>query len=153
EFTIMLTTFIILFCVEVTIAKTKPAALFFAACVLGVGFALRWYAMKRAGYETVMLTREQAAAVTKPEKLEPLKTNVQPGQAILVAARGFTPVLRFALEEAKLRQGNLYVLYIKQLSVALPGPLTNAEQPRWQNDHQAAEIMYGVADLARDAGV
>ena len=153
EFSIMLTTFVILFFVEVTIAKTKPAALFFAACVLGVGFGLRWYAMKRAGFETVMLTREQAAAVTKPETLEPLKPNFAPGQAILVAARGFTPVLRFALEEAKLRQGNLYVLYIKQLSVALPGPLASAERPRWQNDRQAAEIMYGMFDLARDAGV
>jgi amino acid transporter/nucleotide-binding universal stress UspA family protein len=153
EFSIMLVTFVILFCVEVTIAKTKPAALFFAACVLGVGFGLRWYAMKRAGFETVMLTREQAAAVTKPEQLAPLRPNLEPGQSILVAARGFTPVLRFALEEAKLRQGNLYVLYIKQLSVTLPGPLSNLERPRWQNDRRAAEIMYGVFDLARDAGV
>jgi amino acid transporter/nucleotide-binding universal stress UspA family protein len=153
EFVIMLVTFVILFFVEVTIAKTKPAALFFAACVLGVGFGLRWYAMKRAGYETVMLTREQAAAVTSPEQLAPLRPNFEPGQAILVAARGFTPVLKFALEEAKLRQGNLYVLYIKQLSVALPGPLANVEQPRWQNDRQAAEIMYGVFDLAREAAV
>jgi amino acid transporter/nucleotide-binding universal stress UspA family protein len=153
EFSIMLVTFIILFCVEITIAKTKPAALFFAACVLGVGFAMRWYALKRAGFETVMLTREQAAAVTKPEQLAPLRPNFEPGQAILVAARGFTPVLKFALEEAKLRQGNLYVLYIKQLSVALPGPISNLERPRWQNDRQAAEIMYGVFDLAREASV
>ncbi len=64
----MFVTFVILFFVEVTIAKTKPAALFFAACVLSVGFALRWYAMKRAGYETVMLTREQAAAVTETRR-------------------------------------------------------------------------------------
>ncbi len=153
EFSIMLVTFVILFCVEVTIAKTKPAALFFAACVLGVGFGLRWYAMKRAGFETVMLTREQAASVMKPERMMPLKPNFEPGQAILVAARGFTPVLRFALEEAKLRQGNLYVLYIKQLSVALPGPLSTSERPKWQNDRQAAEIMYGMFDLAREAGV
>lgn len=153
EFGIMLVTFVILFCVEVTIAKTKPAALFFAVCVLGIGFGLRWYAMKRAGMETVMLTREQAAAVTKPEQLAPLRPNFEPGQAILVAARGFTPVLKFAIEEAKLRQGNLYVLYIKQLSVALPGPIANLERPRWQNDRQAAEIMYGVFDLARDAAV
>ncbi len=67
EFVIMLVTFVILFVVEVTIAKTKPAALFFAACVLGVGFGLRWYAMKRAGFETVMLTRELAAAIVRPE--------------------------------------------------------------------------------------
>jgi amino acid transporter/nucleotide-binding universal stress UspA family protein len=153
EFGIMLVTFAILFCVEITIAFEKHTALFFAACVLGVGFGLRWYAMKRAGFETVMLTREQAAAVTKPEQLEPFRPNFEPGQAILVAARGFTPVLKFALEEAKLRQGNLYVLYIKQLSVALPGPLSNMERPRWQNDRQAAEIMYGVFDLARETGV
>src|SRR6185295_19370119 len=137
-------TFLILFAVEVTIAKTKPAALFFAACVLGIGFGLRWYAMKRAGFETVMLTREQAASMTRPERLAPLRPNFEAGQAILVAARGFTPVLKFALEEAKLRKGNLYVLYIKQLSVALPGPLANQERPRWENDRQAAEIMYGM---------
>jgi amino acid transporter/nucleotide-binding universal stress UspA family protein len=153
EFSIMLVTFVILFCVEVTIAKEKPAALFFAACVLGIGFGLRWYAMKRAGYETVMLTREQAAAVARPQVLEPLRPNLEPGQAILVAARGFTPVLKFALEEAKLRQGNLYVLYIKQLAVALPGRLTNGGRPKWQDDRQAAEIMYGTIDLARDVGV
>ena len=153
EFGIMLITFIILFCVEVTIAWEKHAALFFAACVLGIGFGLRWYAMKRAGFETVMLTREQAAAMARPQQLEPLRPNLEPGQAVLVAARGFTPVLKYALEEAKLRQGNLYVLYIKQLSVALPGPLANQERPRWQNDRQAAEIMYGTFDLAREVGV
>jgi nucleotide-binding universal stress UspA family protein len=109
--------------------------------------------MKRAGIETVTLTREMAAAVVRPERLEPLRPNLATGQSILVAARGFTPVLRYALEEAKLRQGNLYVLYVKQLSVNLPGPLANPERPRWQSDRQAAEIMYGMFDLAQSAGV
>ncbi len=153
EFTIMVVTFAILFAIEITIAKTKPAALFFATCVLLLGFGLRWYAMKRAGIETVMLTKEMAAALVPPERLENLRPNFAPGQAILVAARGFTPVLRFALEEARLRQGNLYVLYIKQLAVNLPGPLADPERPRWQNDRQAAEIMYGMYDLAQNSGV
>ena len=109
EFTIMVTTFVILFAIELTIAKTKPAALFFAVCVLLLGFGLRWYAMKRAGIETVMLTKEMAAVVVNPQMVANLRPNFAPGQAILVAARGFTPVLRFALEEARLRQGNLYV--------------------------------------------
>jgi len=52
-----------------------------------------------------MLTREMAAALVPPERLENLRPNFAPGQSILVAARGFTPVLRFALEEARLRQG------------------------------------------------
>jgi amino acid transporter/nucleotide-binding universal stress UspA family protein len=152
ERTIMAMTFAILFAVEITIAKTKPAALFFAACVLGIGFGLRWFAMKRAGIETVTLTREMAIVI-KPEKLQELKPNFSPGQSILVAARGFTPVLRYALEEALLRQGNLYVLYVKELAVALPGPLGNSERPRWQDDRQAAAIMYGMFDLAESAKV
>jgi amino acid transporter/nucleotide-binding universal stress UspA family protein len=153
EFTIMVATFAVLFAIEITIAKTKPAALFFATCVLLLGFGLRWYAMKRAGIETVMLTKEMAAALVPPERLENLRPNFAPGQSILVAARGFTPVLRFALEEARLRQGSLYVVYVKQLAVNLPGPLADRERPRWQTDRQAAEIMYGMFDLAQKSGV
>jgi nucleotide-binding universal stress UspA family protein len=153
ESTIMVATFVVLFAIEITIAKTKPAALFFGTCVLGAGFALRWYAMKRAGIETVMMTREMAAAVIHPEQLENLRPNFAPGQSIMVAARGFTPVLRFALEEAKFREGNLYVLYVKQLSVALPLAVPKTERSRWQNDRQAAEIMYGMFDLAQGTGV
>jgi len=41
EFMIMVVTFAILFAIEITIAKTKPAALFFATCVLLLGFGLR----------------------------------------------------------------------------------------------------------------
>ena len=152
EFVTMLVTFLVLFAIEITIAKTKPAALFFAACVLGTGFGLRWYAMKRAGMETVTLTREMAAAVN-PQLVATLRPNFETGQSILVAARGFTPVLRYALEEAKLRQGNLYVLYIKQLAVNLLGPLADRERPRWQNDREAAVIMYGILDLAQGTGV
>jgi amino acid transporter/nucleotide-binding universal stress UspA family protein len=152
ERTIMALTFVILFAVEITIAKTKPAALFFAACVLGIGFGLRWFAMKRAGIETVTLTQEMAIVI-KPEKLQELRPNFAPGQSILVAARGFTPVLRYALEEAQLRQGNLYVLYVKELAVALPGPLGNSERPRWQDDRQAAAIMHGMFELAETAKV
>jgi Universal stress protein UspA and related nucleotide-binding proteins len=70
-----------------------------------------------------------------------------------VAARGFTPVLRYALEEAKLRHGNLYVLYVKELAVNLPGPLANPQRPRWQDDQQAADIMNGMFELAQSAGV
>ncbi|MCX6893957.1 MAG: amino acid permease [Verrucomicrobia bacterium] len=152
ERAIMVGTFLILFAVEITIAKTKPAALFFAACVLGIGFALRWWAMKHAGFETIIIKRELAAAVS-PEFAAHFRPNLTPGQSILVAARGLTPVLRFAIEEAKFRQGNLYVLYIKELAVNLPGPLANLERPRWQDDTQAAQIMYAMIQLGQEIGV
>jgi nucleotide-binding universal stress UspA family protein len=152
ERAILVITFLILFVVEVTIAKTKPAALFFAACVLGIGFALRWRAMKHAGFETVIIKRELAAAVS-PELTAHFRPNLTPGQSILVAARGMTPVLRYALEEAKLRQGNLYVLYIKELAVSLPGPLADAARPRWQDDTQAVQIMGAMLQLGHELGV
>jgi len=152
EFWVMFVTFVVLFAVEITIAKTKPAALFFAACVLGTGFGLRWYSMRRSGFETVTLTREMAAIV-KPEVMATLKPNLAPGQSILVAARGVTPVLKFALEEAKLRGGTLYVLYVKQLSVAFHNPARTTARPRWQDDPNAAVIMYGMFDLAQSQGV
>ena len=148
---IMVGTFLILFCVELTIAKTSQDALFFIACVLGVGFALRWWAMTHAGFETIIIRREFAAAVS--HDTTQFRPNLTPGQSILVAARGLTPVLRFAVEEAKFRQGNLYVLYIKELAVNLPGPLAKAERPRWQDDHDAAKIMYAMVKLGQEIGV
>lgn len=143
---IMGLTFVILAGVELTIAKTKHDALFFACCVLGVGLGLRNYAQRRAGLRTLTVSEEIAAHVA-PESVPDFQFNFSPGQTILVAARGFTPVLRFALEEARLRQGTLYVLYVKELAVALPGPIENVERPRWQDDKIAAGIMYRMLEL------
>jgi len=148
----MIVTFLVLFAVEMTLAKTKPNALYFVVCVLIVGLGVRGIAQKRAGLETITISRELAAAV-KPASVANFRPNLSPGQSVLVAARGFTPVLRYALEEARFREGNLYVLYVKQLIVSLPGVPAKAERPRWQDDRQAAEIMYGMLEQGRLAGV
>ncbi|MEO6034240.1 MAG: universal stress protein [Verrucomicrobiota bacterium] len=149
---IMTVTFVILFCVELTVAKTKQDALFFACCVLILGFGLRGYAQKRAGLRTLTVSEEVAAHVA-PGLLPTLKLNLSPGQSILVAARGITPVLKFAMEEARLRQGILYVLFVKELAVALPGRLETADRPRWQDDAKAAEIMYAMLELGAQHNV
>ena len=145
-------TFLILFAVEITIARTKPAALFFAICVLGIGFALRAYSMKRAGLQTITVRKEQAEAIS-PELWSSLKLDLNGEQCIMVAARGITPVLRFAMEEAKFRKGALYVLYVKELAVALPARMESLERPRWQEDRSAAAIMYGMLEMGRENGV
>jgi amino acid transporter/nucleotide-binding universal stress UspA family protein len=141
-------TFLILFAVEITVAKTKPDALFFAVCVLGLGFALRGYSQKRAGLRTLTVSEEVAAHVA-PESARDFVLHLEPGQTIMVAARGPTPVLGFALEEARLRQGSLYVLYVKELAVSLPGRVEPPERPRWQDDRGAAEIMYSMLELGQ----
>ena len=109
---------------------------------------LRSYAQKRAGLRTVTVSEEVAAHVA-PELAPEWQPNLSAGQSVLVAARGLTPVLRYALEEARLRQGQLYVLYVKELAVTLPGPLEGAERPKWQQDTSAAKIMYSMIELGR----
>ena len=152
ERTLMGATFLILFAVELTIARTRNDALFFACCVVGTGLGLRAWSQKRAGLKTVTISQEIAAQVV-PELAAGWKPNLSPGQSILVAARGLTPVLRYAIEEARLRQGQLYVLYVKELAVTLPGPLEKAEPPKWQNDPEAAKIMYAMLELGRENNV
>ncbi len=152
ERAVMGVTFLVLFAVELTIAKTKPDALFFVCCILGAGFGLRGLAQRHAGLRTVTVSEHVAAAVA-PEALADFKLSLNPGQAILVAARGLTPVLRYALEEARLRQGTLYVLYVKEIAVTLPGPLQITERARWQDDPVAARIMSTVLALGQQNGV
>ena len=145
-------TFVILFCIEITIAKHKPDALFFAVCVLGCGLALRAWAQRRAGLRTVTVTQEVAAAV-EPSATPPFRLDLNPNQNILVAARGLTSVLRFAMEEARFRNGALYVLYVKELAVTLPGRLSASDRPRWQENQQASEIMVNMLELGRQHNV
>ncbi|PYL83906.1 MAG: amino acid transporter, partial [Verrucomicrobia bacterium] len=87
-------TFCILFFVELTLARTKPDALFFVVCVLGVGLGLRAYTQKRQGLTTLTVTRRVAEMVS-PDTIAALQPRLQEGQKIMVAARGLTPVLSF----------------------------------------------------------
>lgn len=149
---IMGLTFVVLFAVELTIARTRNDALFFACCVVGAGLGLRGYAQKRAGLKTLTVS-EHIAAHLAPEESPQWRVNLNPGQSILVAARGLTPVLRYALEEARLRQANLYVLYIKEIAVTFPGPVELNERPKWQHDRAASRIMYSMLDHGKNNGV
>jgi len=148
ERVLMALTFLVMFAVEMTIAKTKPDALFFAVCVLGIGLSLRAYSHHRAGLRTLTVSEEVAAAVA-PESIPGFSPNLSGVQTILVAARGLTPVLSFALEEARLRKASLYVLYVKELAVTFTGPIQKSEKMRWQDDKEAAKIMYSMLELGR----
>jgi amino acid transporter/nucleotide-binding universal stress UspA family protein len=137
---IMGATFAVLAAVEVTIAKTKPEALFFAACVLGVGYALRSYSHKVSGLKTMTVARQVADMVT-PDLAATMVPRLSEGQKIMVAARGVTPALAFALEEAQLRKATLCVLYVKEIAVYFTGAPVNRGRTKWQDDPAANAIM------------
>ena len=143
----MATTTLVLAAVEATLGWTKPHALYFICCILIVGLIVRAYSQRRAGKTAALAPyalADEIVRVTRP---------AVPATSIMVAARGFTPVLRFALEEASLRHATLYVLYVRTVAVSLPGVPDQPGPSRWQDDNQAAEIIHGMHQLAEDAGV
>lgn len=145
-------TFVILFAVFVTLAHEKHDALFFVLCVLGIGLGLRAWAQKHAGLETITLPRNVADMV-KAETIESFQTQVQEGGKILVAARGLTPVLKFAMDEAALRKASLCVLYVKEISVYLTAGPAELRRARWQDDESASRIMAVMQATGQARGV
>jgi amino acid transporter/nucleotide-binding universal stress UspA family protein len=133
-------TFAILSVVELTLAHTKLDALQFVLAVLLGGLALRAYTLKRQGLTTVMLHRQVAAMVT-PELPATMQSRLSDNQKIMVAARGITPVLSFALDEAVLREATLFVLYVKEVAVYYTAGGTRLGRARWQDDPEANAIM------------
>lgn len=145
-------TFCVLFLVEITLAHTKPDALFFVVVVLGVGLALRAYTLKRHGLTTLTVTREVAKMVG-PDLAVTVRSRLSEGQKIMVAARGFTPVLSFALDEAQLRKACLFVLYVKEVAIYYTAAGTRLGRAKWEDDPEAHAIMTSVAKLGQERGV
>src|SRR5947209_5582756 len=83
-------------------------------------------------------------------KLQPRLTE---GQTIMVAARGITPVLGFALDEAELRQATLGVLFVKEVAIYYTAAGTTLGRSRWQDDPEANAIMSSILKLGGERGI
>src|ERR1700682_5243630 len=133
-------TFAVLALVEITLASTKPDALRFVVFVLLGGLALRAYTQKRQGLTTMTVTH-QVAAMVSPDLVATMQPRLEEGQKIMVAARGITSVLSFALDEAQLRKATLCVLFVKEISVFYAGGPAIPGRAKWQDDAEANAIM------------
>jgi amino acid transporter/nucleotide-binding universal stress UspA family protein len=145
-------TFVILALVELTLAHTKLDALQFVLAILMGGLALRAYTLKRQGLTTLTVTREVARMVT-PDLVTTMRPRLQEGQKIMVAARGITPVLSFAMDEAQLRKATLFVLYVKEVAVYYTAAGTPLGRAKWQDDPEANAIMCSMLKLGRERGI
>jgi amino acid transporter/nucleotide-binding universal stress UspA family protein len=145
-------TFCILFVVELTLAHTKLDALQFVVAVLLGGLALRAYTQKRQGLTTLTVTREVAEMVS-PDLEARMQPRLEEGQKIMVAARGITPVLGFALDEAQLRKATLCVLFVKEVAVYYSGGAASLGRAKWQDDPEANAIMSLMMKLGAERNV
>ena len=75
-----------------------------------------------------------------PELPATMRSRLSDNQKIMVSARGITPVLSFALDEAELRDSTLFVLYVKEVAVYYTAG-TKVGRARWQDDPEANAIM------------
>ena len=141
---VMFVTFVILSAIWVTIAITKGSATFFMILVLGFGFLLRYIARKQ-GAPTLAEAPAVESLALEEEKEE--VALVEGSVKILVAARGMTPAVQFALDEARLRGASLFVLYIKQVAVMLD------VGGRWQDDAYAVTFFNQVKDASEGIAV
>ena len=145
-------TFVILAFVELTLAHTKLDALQFVLAVLIGGLALRAYTQKLQGLTTLTVTREVAKMVT-PDLVTSMRPRLEEGQKIMVAARGITPVLSFAIDEAQLRKATLFVLYVKEVAVYYTAAGISLGRAKWQDDPEANAIMCSMLKLGRERGI
>ena len=71
----------------------------------------------------------------------------------MVAARGITPVLSFAIDEAQLRKATLCVLFVKEVAVYYTAAGTRLGRARWQEDPEANAIMSLMLKLCGERNV
>ena len=161
ERVIMIGTCVIVAAIEVTIAATKHKALTFAVVVVGLGFLARalhkgfnvhlpvgvgriakTFFPKVIARQQLARAREQTNAIYT-EQLG----KARPIAAIMVAARGVTPTLRYAVELAQAFHAQLYVLFSREVYTTIPVPLIEEE------DEEAQMVFQSVKSIAEDIEV
>ncbi len=144
---IMIGTFFILTAIWITIALSKLYALLFVAIILAVGLAVREITIRRHR-GAARVSPAPAAIAPQASAIEnaalPSSSPTFLGQFILIAARGWTPAMQFALEESRLRNSQLLVLYIREVAVNVD------VGSDWKKDPDARELFQR---LDRESGV
>jgi nucleotide-binding universal stress UspA family protein/L-asparagine transporter-like permease len=133
---VMKLTAALLAAIWLTIALSKLYALLFVTIVLAVGLAIREYnhrQRRHAAAAAAALPTPAAATAEPAADRTPFL-----GQCILVAARGWTPALQFALEESRVRRAQLLVLYVREVAVNID------MGGNWQDDPDAKVLFTSI---------
>jgi nucleotide-binding universal stress UspA family protein/amino acid permease len=157
---LMTLTFVLMALIEITIAITKPAARWFALFVIVVGFIAR--ALHKGGVKIpapipslaktlfpALAARQQAVQSVEQAQAAVVRQlgPERPVTAIMVAARGVTPTLRFAVDQARLHKAQLYVLFVREEHTTIPVP------HREEEDREAQAVFNAIKSIAHDVEV
>src|SRR5262245_42680264 len=151
----------------VTIAVDKPQALAFAVGIMALGLLGRWVAHNRetirkwflapvphplmldvqaSASAAVLAAAEARRAAPAP----PPQRAYTPSGRVMVATRGNPKLLKFALEQARSRQAELLVLFVRHIAVPTMGSSNVADA---STDPEAQAVFREVEKAAAAAGV
>ncbi len=167
ERALMLPLTVVMIAIWCTIAYEKPHALAFALGILGAGLAGRWAAHNRANIRkwflapvahpflldgpgtggSVVIGGATARALMPAPPAKPVYTSAG---RLLIATRGNPKLLHFALDQAKTRQAELLVLFVRHIAVPTMGPANQADA---STDPEAQVLFRQVQKDAAEAGV
>jgi amino acid transporter/nucleotide-binding universal stress UspA family protein len=161
ERVLMFITFVIMAVIEISLFIDKPNARIFAFTVLAIGLILRGLAKEsadrraRAAQEAALAAAMEAIdAAPRPTSVEkPLTAGFGSGSAkppesvvrtysgpILTAVRGPGKTLDFAVREARENGQPLYVLFVREQPVIVPGD----RKRKWHDDRQARDTFQSL---------
>lgn len=135
-------TAVVMLLIWITIAIEKHEALIFGITVLVFGLFARSFVQERRQ------TREQAEFRRMLETGFQLGDAATPGEPrVLVALRGVTDTLTFAIEEARQRKGRLGILFVREVRTVIPAEMEVEEDDHAQNLFHAAREAAGDLPL------
>ena len=154
----MLALAVVMVLIWLTIAWEKPAGFVFAVSIMGVGLVARWCVHNREQIQTWVRAKVPAAvpgpqpapAVEGEAAAEPAVPTYTPIGRIVVATRSNPKLVKFAIEEAKSRQAELLILFVRQLAVI---PMGTTSEPDVSEDAEASTIFAQAKKLAGEKGV
>jgi amino acid transporter/nucleotide-binding universal stress UspA family protein len=136
----------------ITVAYEKPHALVFALSIMGTGLTVRYVVRNRVQVREWMLTefafQKKALEEARVGKVE--WTPAAPPKHIVVATPGRSSAFRFALSEAKSRNAQLHVLFVRHLAIPVLG---TPKTPDVDVDPEARRFFDLVVKEAEAAGV
>lgn len=152
ERSLMMTTFVIMLLIELTLIVDKPKARMFALSILLAGLILRSLVKEQRTKKGQK--RSRGPMVARPAELnieflsDPEVTILANGEGIACAVIEIGKTLRFALDESKRKNLPLYLLFIRNQKV-----ISEEDRGRiWEDDDDAVKIFeyaksYGNIDL------
>src|SRR5438876_1097003 len=161
ERTLMFSTFIVMFAIEMSLLIDKPNARYFAVTILAVGLILRGLVQERRAKKEAIPER-LPLGVTAPapsanasiaERLstppsEPTPAVSAGAESILCAIRGTGRTLDFAMREARETGRRLYLLFVREQ----PFMTEQDSKRKWQEDPEASCIFAEAKEKTAPAG-